>query len=112
MSEDGVFITKEKFSDLVSRREFEMLQKEVKAISSEVQSMAKNVNRFVGTVDRQMEALVAAATHNIPEGTIPLATHRKIVNSLITAFSLVVVFSVGMIKITPALPALIQALGK
>lgn len=108
---NGVFVTEQQLSTLVNRGEFEMLQKEVTAIAGEVREMAQSVNRFVGSVDKQTEALMAVVTNRTPEGSIPLETHKTIVKSLLTAFSLVVIVSIGVAKVAPALPALIKAIG-
>jgi len=85
----------QKDKEYVSMQEFNLLR-------TEVEELARSVNTFVNHTSGYINVLLASATGQVPTKSISLETHNKVVKGIITAFSIIIIVSVGAVKILPA----------
>lgn len=81
-------------ADFVSKEEFEELK-------GEVRELTKSVNTFVDHSSRYIDVLLASVTGQVPERSIPIESHNRVVRYIITAFSLMMVVALGTTKLLP-----------
>lgn len=87
MSKDHQYVTKEEFDEF----------------RQDVEEMAKNVSKFVASMDKNMSDLVTALSGKTPEGYVPMTSHKMIVKNLTTIFFVVVAAILGISKLIPTL---------
>ena len=78
----------------ITRREFDEL-------NSEVSELTRSVSVFVEHSSRYIDVLLASVTGQVPQGSIPIESHNRIVRYVITAFSVILVISIGATKLLP-----------
>lgn len=101
----------------MTRKEFHELEKEVKDMAENVQRLTKNVDTLaikvdsmvdnvgdlVGSLKKNNDQLINALVGKTPLGSIPLDVHKHVVKSIIWAFGVIVIMSIGAVKLAPIL---------
>jgi hypothetical protein len=80
--------------DFVTKEEFDQLR-------SEVNELAKSVNTFVDHSSRYIDVLLASVTGQVPEKSITLDSHNRIIRYIITAFSIITAMAIGAAETIP-----------
>jgi hypothetical protein len=82
--------------------EFYIHRKEFEELKHEVTDMARSVSHLVTTIDTHLTKLVDTLSGQSPDKCVPLETHKMVVKGLVVAFTIIVLATVGSVKLIPA----------
>lgn len=80
----------------VTRDEFEELLTEVSDLTTSLRHLAD-------TLDKHFSKLVDSVSGQTPDRCVPLSTHQAVVKNIIWAFSVIILVTVGAVKLVPLL---------
>lgn len=85
----------------ITKEEYEKLLREVKVL-------AESVEKLATIIDKYFANLLETVAGRVPDGCVPIKTHQEVVKGILVAFSIIVVVSVGAVKLIPHLLGIFQ----